>query len=98
MMKRMITQGILVDDAGQVSVDAETGRLLIDLAIDLEGAVPQAFDVQHVLAAIVLAAQEGLIGDQTCMSRDNPTLRNSVIRYLPVVLERYGDQLGSDID
>ena len=97
-MKRMIAQGISADDSGQVSVDADAGRLLIDLAIDLEDAMPQTIDVQHVLAAIVLAAGDGLIGDQTCMSRDNQTLRNRVIQYLPVVLERYGDQLGSEID
>ena len=97
-MERMIAQGISADDSGQVSVDADAGRLLIELAIDLEASVTEPVDVQHVLAAIVLAASDGLVDDQTRMSRDNDALRNSVIRYLPVVLERFGDQLGSELD
>jgi hypothetical protein len=97
-MERMITQGISADDSGHVSVDADAGRLLIELAIDLEASVTEPVDVQHVLAAIVLAARDGLVDDQTRMSRDNDVLRNSVIRYLPVVLERFGDQLGSELD
>ncbi len=97
-MERMIAQGISSDTSGQVSVDANAGRLLIELAIDLEASQTQSIDVQHVLAAIVLAARDGLVDDQTCMSRDNDALRNSVIRYLPLVLTRYGDQLGSEPD
>jgi len=97
-MERMIAQGISADDSGQVSVDADAGRLLIELAIDLEASVAEPVDVQHVLAAIVLAASDGLVDDQTRMSPDNDAVRNIVIRYLPVVLERFGDQLGSELD
>lgn len=38
---------------------------MIDLAIELEAAVPEPVDVEHVVAAIVLAWRAGEIDSQT---------------------------------
>lgn len=95
-VSRLIAQGIRLDEAGQVSVDADVGRVLFDLAIELENVVPHPVDVQHVLAAIVLAERDGHVNDQTAISSSNEMLRGWVQTYLPVVIEQYGDQLGAD--
>jgi len=92
----MIAPGIRLDDAGHVSVDAEVGRALFDLAIELEEATPHPVDVQHVLAAIVLAERDGLVNDQTQVSLQNSSLREIICRYLPLVFRQYGDQLGAE--
>ena len=95
-MSRMIAPGIYLDDTGHVSVDAEVGRALFDLAIELEDATPHPVDVQHVLAAIVLAERDGLVNEQTQVSRENPSLQEIVCQYLPLVFTQYGDQLGAE--
>lgn len=95
-MPRMIAPGICLDDTGHVSVDAEVGRALFDLAIELEDATPHPVDVQHVLAAIVLAERDGLVNDQTQVSPENPSLQEIVCQYLPLVFKQYGDQLGAE--
>jgi len=95
-MERMIVLGVRLDETGHVSVDAEVGRALFDLAIDLEDATPHPVDVQHVLAAIVLAEKDGLVNDQTRVLRDDESLRGIISQYLPFVFQQYGDQLGSE--
>jgi hypothetical protein len=95
-MERMIASGIQLDESGHVSVNAEVGRALFDIAIELEDATPHPVDVQHVLAAIVLAERDGLVNDQTRVSRDNLSLQKIICKYFPRVFEEYGDQLGAE--
>ena len=95
-MPKMIAPGIRLDEAGHVSVDAEVGRVLFDLAIELEDTTPHPVDVQHVLAAIVLAERDGLVNDQTQVSAENQSLHEIVCQYLPLVFKQYGDELGTE--
>jgi hypothetical protein len=95
-MERMIASGIRLDESGHVSVNAEVGRALFDIAIELEDATPHPVDVEHVLAAIVLAERDELVNDQTRVSRDNSSLRGIICKYLPLVFEQHGDQLGAE--
>ena len=90
-----ILPGISVDDSGRVSVDAERGKLLFDLALELEDVVSAPVDVEHVLAALILAVREkGLAVTEAEMSRSNPVLLDAVREGLPIVFERYGSDLG----
>ncbi|MAI72902.1 MAG: hypothetical protein CMM01_18625 [Rhodopirellula sp.] len=91
-MERMIAVGIRLNESGEVSVDGPAGRALFDLAIALEDAVPLPVDVQHVLAAIVLAERSGLVDDQTRVTVDDPSLQQIIREYLPQVFKQYDDQ------
>ena len=91
-----ILPGISVDDPGRVSVDAKCGKLLFDLALECEDIVSVPVDVEHVLAALILAVREkGLaVKSEVEMTPSNPVLLDAVRECLPVIFERYGSDLG----
>jgi hypothetical protein len=105
-MPNEILPGISLDAAGQVTVDKRMGELLFNLALQLEdlqledlqleNAVSAPVDVEHVLAAIVLAAREGEINADTPLTKDDAELLEILRRHLKTVFERYGGQLGRD--
>ncbi len=90
-----ILPGLAIDARGQASVDKSMGNLLIDLAIHLEDAVPSPVDVEHVLAAMVLAVRAGEINAGTPLRTDNPELVGALRGKLAVVFDHYGDRLDS---
>jgi hypothetical protein len=54
-----IIPGIELDATGHANVSPVMGQRLIELAIALEPHTPHPVDVQHVLAAIILAVRGG---------------------------------------
>ena len=56
---QQIAPGISVTSSGQATVDPTLADVLFDLAIKLEERTNHPVDVEHVLAAIVLAARKG---------------------------------------
>ena len=56
---QQIVPGISVTASGQATVDPFVAEVLLDLAIKLEEPTNLPVDVEHVLAAIVLAARGG---------------------------------------
>jgi len=93
VMEGGIAVGICLDASGEVTVDGPAARALFDLAIALEDAIPHPVDVQHVLAAIVLAHRDSLIDEQTQVTGDDPSLQRIICKYLPLVFQQYDDQL-----
>lgn len=93
-MPNIILPGISSDAAGQVTVDKRMGELLLDLALQLEDTVSAPVDVEHVLAAIVLAAREGDLSDEKPLTKEDPNLRDVLRRHLKTVFEQYGGELG----
>lgn len=89
-------RGISVDARGHVSVDKAMGELLFDLALELEGAIPHPVDVEHVLAAIVMATRGGEIRRETTLSKSDPQTMDVLRRNLEKVFRSFGDQLGSE--
>ena len=92
-MERVIAVGICLNESGEVSVDGPAGRALFDLAIALEDATPHPLDIQHVLAAIVLAERDALVGPSTRLTADNLSLKRIICDYLPLVFKQYDDQV-----
>lgn len=72
------------------------GEQLIRLALQLEDSVSAPVDIEHVLAAIVLAARGGEISAETSLNEHDPALQQVLRRYLTIVFERYGGRLGQD--
>ena len=69
-----IVPGISVTSSGQATVDPSLADVLFDLAIKLEEPTNLPVDVQHVLAAIVLAARSGEIAPDTKLSSEDQAL------------------------
>ena len=91
-----IVPGIFVTSAGQATVDPSVADRLFDLAIKLEEPANLPVDVEHVLAAIVLAARNGEIDPKTPISLDDPALVEVLVGHVKVVFEQFGGEVGRD--
>ncbi len=92
--ERKIVHGISISDSGQATVDPTLADALFDLAIKLEEATNHPVDVQHVLAAIVLAARSGQLDSDTQLSSDDQTLAAVLTPHVRTVFANYGGKLG----
>ena len=91
-----IVPGISVNSSGQATVDPALADVLFDLAIKLEEPTNFPVDVEHVLAAIVLAARKGELDPNTPLSSDDPALVNLLAVHVKTVFADYGGKVGMD--
>lgn len=92
---QQIVPGIFVTSSGQATVDASMSDVLFHLALELEEPTRLPVDVEHVLAAIVLAARGGDLASDTSLSADDPTLVEILGQYVKTVFEKYGGTVGN---
>jgi len=69
---------------------------MFDLAIKLEEPTNLPVDVEHVLAAIVLAARNGEFDPDTQLSSDDPALAEILVAHVKTVFADHGGKLGID--
>ncbi len=91
-----IVPGLSVNTTGQATVDPSIAEVLFDLAIKLEATTNLPVDVQHIVAALVLAAREGELDPQTPLSPDDPVLAAVLAARLKTVFAVYGGKVGLD--
>jgi hypothetical protein len=94
--EEQIVPGISVTSSGQATVDPSLADVLFDLAIKLEEPTNLPVDVEHVLAAIVLAARKGELDSNTPLSSDDPALAEVLAAHVKTVFADYGGKLGTD--
>ena len=94
--EEQIVPGITVTSSGQATVDPSLADLLFDLAIKLEEPTKLPVDVEHVLAAIVLAARNGELDPNTTLSSDDPALAELLAGYVKAVFSKFGGNVGTD--
>lgn len=91
-----IVPGISVTSTGQATVDPSMADLLFDLAIELEESTDLPVDVEHVLAAIVLAARMGELDPNTPLTSNDLELADVLLGHVKTVFEQFGGKIGSD--
>ena len=94
--EQQIVPGISVTASGRATVDPSVADVLFDLAIKLEKPTNLPVDVEHVLAAIVLAARRGELDPETCLSSDDPGLITVLIEHVKTVFADYDGKVGLD--
>ena len=94
--RRQIVPGISVSSSGQATVDSSLAELFVDLAIRLEEPTNLPVDVEHVLAAVVLAARNGELDPNTPLTADDPVLANLLAVHVKTVFAEYGGGVGTD--
>ena len=94
--QQQIVPGISVTPTGQATVDPSLADVLFELAIKLEGPTNLPVDVEHVLAAIVLAARNGELDANTPLSSDDPALAELLVNHVNTVFADYGGKIGKD--
>ncbi len=90
-----IVPGISLDVAGQATVDPALADLLFDLAIQLEEPTNQPVDVEHVLAAIILAARNGELDSNRPLTSD-AELVAVLVGHVKSIFTDYDGKVGRD--
>jgi len=93
---QQIVPGISLSNSGQATVDPALTEVLIDIAIKIDDMSKFPVDVEHVLAAIVLAARSGAIAADTKLSADNDSLISALAQNVETVFEKFGGKVGKD--
>ena len=91
-----IVPGISVTSSGQATVDPSLADVLFDLSIKLEEPTNLPVDVEHVLAAIVLAARKGELDPNTPLSSNDPALAAVLAEHVKTVFSDYDGKVGMD--
>jgi len=95
-MNEQVVPGIRVTSDGQATVDPSLANVLFDLAIRLEEPTDLPVDVEHVLAAVVLAVRNGDL-DSTCkLVVDDPHLNSVLARHVKTVFAQYDGSVGRE--
>ena len=93
---QQIVPGISLSTSGQATVDPALTEVLIDIAIKIDDMSKFPVDVEHVLAAIVMAARNESIAADTELSSDNEPLIFALAQYVETVFEKFGGKVGKD--
>jgi hypothetical protein len=93
---QQIIPGISVSPSGQATVDPTLADVLFDLAIQLEEITKLAVDVEHVLAAIVLAARDGQLNQNTQLSSSDLVLQKVLTDHVRSIFTEYDGKVGRD--
>jgi hypothetical protein len=93
---QQIVPGISVTTAGQATVDPALAEVLFELAIKLEEPTKLPVDVEHVLAAIVLAARKGELDPNTSLSSVDPALAEVLADHVKTVFADYDGKVGME--
>ena len=94
--EQQVVAGISISSSGQATVDPSLADVLFDLALKLEEPTNHPVDVQHVLAAIVLAARSGELDPAIELSSDDPALVSVLAPHVKSVFENYGGEVGTE--
>ena len=95
-MDKQVIPGVTVSSTGEATVDPSLKDTLFDLAINLEAPTNLPVDIEHVLAAIVLAARQHEIDSKTPISADDEVLIKILTPHVKSVFQQYGGNVGSD--
>ncbi len=93
---RQIVPGIAVTASGQATVDPSVADVLFDLALTLEEPTNLPVDVEHILAAIVLAARNGELDANAPLSSDDPGLAEILAVHVKTIFADHGGKVGRD--
>ena len=91
-----VVPGISISPSGQATVDSSLANVLFDLAMKLEEPTQLPVDVEHILAAIVMAARQGELDPNTRLSSEDPALAAVLINHLKTIFADYDGKVGMD--
>lgn len=94
--ERQIVPGISIDAKGQANIETTMNDVLFDLALKLEEVTNLPVDVQHVVAALVLAERRKDIAATQAISANDGVLVSVLTGHVKSVFDMYGSELGTD--
>ena len=94
--EQQIVPGISISASGQATVSPPLTDVLFDLAIKLEDPTKLPVDVEHVLAAIVLAARKRELDPNRPLSSSDPALIEILVEPVKTVFADYDGTVSMD--
>ena len=91
-----VAEGVLISPGGEVSVDEGLTDVLLDLAEALEDRTGRPVDVEHVVAAVVLANRAGNIGSGKRLRTGDDLLLMALAPHVEAVFEKYGGRVAEE--
>lgn len=88
-----IVRGISMTPEGEVTVDPKTDEALFDLAIALQGPDDTPVDVEHVVAALILASRNGEVPPDYQLRERDKALQAILKPHVRLIFNRYGGQV-----
>ncbi len=93
---QQIIRGISLSSSGQATVDPQLTDALIDIAIKIDDDSKFPVDVEHVLAAIVLATRTGDIDSATDLANADAKFVSILASHVETVFQKFGGKVGAD--
>ncbi len=94
--ERQIVPGITVGPSGQATIDPAIKDVLFDLAIALEEPTNLPVDIEHVVAALVLAVRSNEIDANKDISVGDLALVSVLAVHVKSVFALYGGKVSCD--
>jgi hypothetical protein len=91
-----IAEGIVLRGDGQASVSKVAGEALFSLALQMESRVPYPVDIQHVLAALIMASRGGEITDSCSLVPTDMALLEVLQKHVTTLFERFEGRVCPD--
>ncbi|QDT05413.1 hypothetical protein K227x_38130 [Rubripirellula lacrimiformis] len=91
-----IIPGLTLSPAGQATIDPPLHQPLFDLALALEAPTGLPVDIQHVVAALVMARQKGDIDKDLRLTGNDAILVTQLAPYVQSLFDQHGGILGED--
>jgi hypothetical protein len=93
---KQILPGITITPSGQANVAPELADVLFDLALLLEEPTDLPVDIEHVLAAIVVAANKGDLDPDAALTASDPKLIEILEGHVKTIFTEYDGHVGRD--
>jgi len=91
-----VLPGVSVNSAGEATISKEMGDVLFELALALEDPAGFPVDVEHVLAAIVLAVRCGDLDGERAIGGASLSLVKQLLPHVKTVFRDFGGVVGKD--
>lgn len=88
-----IVAGIAMSSAGEVTIDPKLDEPLCDLAISLQDDDDEPVDVEHVVAALILASRAGHIPSDYQLRTKDRSLRALLRPHVRLIFQKYDGQV-----
>jgi hypothetical protein len=93
-----IVKGITMTPSGEVTIEPALDEPLCDLAIDFQGPDDLPVDVEHVVAALILASRAGQVPTDYELKPRDRSLKAILKPHIRTIFQRYGGQVCEEED
>ena len=88
-----IVEGVSIDRQGSVRVAEGMQQDLCELAISLQEITTHPVDVEHVLAAVVMAVRDGKLERASTLTNESQEINAVIARYVNILFARHGGKV-----